>query len=672
MLTQKRIPNRTEVLLSDPWLQPFREKIERRAAAADRLENRLTEGKRSLMDFASAHEYFGLHFRCGGWIFREWAPNASAIYMVGDFSGWQQREEFKLERINDQGVWELQQPEKAFDHGMHYRLKVYWNGGEGERIPAYARYVVQDPENKIFSAQIWQPEKNYEFKNKIPKRSAEILIYESHVGMAQEREGIGSFKEYRENILPRIVESGYNTIQLMAILGHPYYGSFGYHVANFYSICALFGTPDEFKELVDAAHGLGLRVIIDMVHSHAVKNEVEGIARFDGTGYQYFHEGERGQHRLWDSLLFDYGKPEVLHFLLSNLRFWLDEYQIDGFRFDGVTSMLYHHHGLGYAFSDYEDYFSGDVDEQAITYLTLANKLVHEVRPDAVTVAEDVSGMPGLAAPLEHSGCGFDYRLAMGITDYWFKLFDKADEDWNMYGLWHELTNRRNDEKTVSYVECHDQSIVGGQTAIFRMIERSMYDSMCIDSQNILVDRGMALHKMSRLITLATASNGYLNFMGNEFGHPEWIDFPREGNNWSYKYCRRQWSLAENEFLRYHFLGDFDKQMLKVVKQENIFKCRLQKILINDKEKIIIFERGNLFFFFNFHPSHSFNHYKVEVPSGEYELILDSDSENFGGHGRLTPSQHFFTKPYTRGSEIHNKISIYLPSRTALVLRRVN
>jgi 1,4-alpha-glucan branching enzyme len=350
----------------------------------------------------------------------------------------------------------------------------------------------------------------------------------------------------------------------------------------------------------------------------------------------------------------------------------MDEYQVDGFRFDGVTSMLYHHHGLGHAFSGYDEYFGKTVDEQAVAYLTLANKLIHGLRPDAVTVAEDVSGMPGLAAPLEHFGCGFDYRLAMGITDYWFKLFDKADEDWNMYGLWHELTNRRSDEKTVSYVECHDQSIVGGQTAIFRMVERSMYDSMCVDSQNMLVDRGMALHKMSRLITLATAADGYLNFMGNEFGHPEWIDFPREGNNWSYKYCRRQWSLAENELLRYHFLGDFDKQMLFLARQEKIFKYRLQKILVNDKEKTIVFERGNLFFFFNFHPNHSLNNYKIELPPGEYELVLDSDSANFGGHARLTPGQHFFTTPHNKGNEIHNKISIYLPSRTALVLKRIN
>jgi 1,4-alpha-glucan branching enzyme len=665
------LSNKTDKLLADPWLKPFRQCIERRAAAALKMERRLTEGRQSLADFACAHEYFGLHFRDGGWVFREWAPNASEIYLTGDFSGWLQSDKFRLTRLNPEGVWELRLAPESLRHGMHYRLIVHWPGGCGERIPAYARYVVQDPVSKIFSAKIWLPEKHYAFKNPNPEAPGEILVYESHVGMAQEYEGIGTFREYRENVLPMLAKSGYNTIQLMAILGHPYYGSFGYHVANFYSICALFGNPDEFKELVDAAHGLGLRIIIDMIHSHAVKNEAEGVAKFDGTNYQYFHAGERGQHRLWDSLLFDYGKPEVLHFLLSNLRFWLDEYRIDGFRFDGVTSMLYHHHGLGHAFSGYEEYFGDQVDEEALAYLTMANKVIHEVRPDAVSVAEDVSGMPGLAAPIEHFGCGFDYRLAMGITDYWFKLFDKADEDWSMPGLWHELTNRRRDEKTVSYVECHDQSIVGGQTAIFRMVERSMYDSMRADSQNILVDRGMALHKMSRLITLGTAANGYLNFMGNEFGHPEWVDFPREGNNWSYKYCRRQWSLAEDETLRYHFLRDFDRAMLKLVGREEIFACLPQKILVNDRDKIIVFERGGLFFFFNFHPERSFDHYKIALLPGEYKLVLDSDSPAFGGHARLLPDQHFFTLPAKTGNEIHHEISLYLPSRTALVLKRL-
>jgi len=657
-------------LLADDWLTPFRGALERRALNIRRKEHDLTGERMPLADFASGHEYFGLHFRDGNWIFREWAPNAENIFLVGDFSNWQELPEFQMRRQDAHGNWEIILPHNTLRHGMHYRLRMHWNGGSGNRIPAYARYVVQDPKTLIFSAQIWMPEHPYQFQHAIPETAAAALIYESHVGMAQEREGVGSFREFREKILPSLAASGYNTVQFMAIMNHPYYGSFGYHVASFFSISSLFGTPDEFKELIDAAHGLGLRVIMDLVHSHAVKNEVEGLARFDGTAYQYFHEGSRGQHTAWDSLCFNYAKPEVLHFLLSNCRFWLDEYHVDGFRFDGVTSMLYHHHGLGNAFSGYHDYFNEQVDEDALTYLALANKVIHTVRPDAVTVAEDVSGMPGLGSPAEQGGCGFDYRLAMGVTDYWFKLFDIPDEDWSMSGLWHELTNRRKDEKTISYVECHDQSIVGGQTAIFRMAEKYMYDSMQIDSKNITIERAIALHKLARLSTLAAAANGYLNFMGNEFGHPEWVDFPREGNDWSYKYARRQWSLAKVPELRYRFLLAFDRAMLALANQYRIFDALPQKILLQDNDKILAFERNGLYFFFNFNPDRSFPDYAFEVLPGEYKLELDSDAFEFGGHRRLEPGQHYFTQPEKFGDSVRNIIKLYLPSRTVLVLKK--
>ena len=443
-------------LNSDPWLAPFREKLRERSRRAVATVKRLTGGKSTLAEFASGHEYFGLHFRDGEWVFREWAPNAVRITLFGDFSDWRKLPEYRLNRL-EHGVWELRLPAETVRHGMHYLLFMEWPGGSGDRIPAYARCVDQDKETGLFAATVWRPEQPYVFRHASPPAPAAPLIYESHVGMAQEEPKVGSFDEYREKILPKIAASGYNTIQLMAVMGHPYYGSFGYHVANFFAIASRFGTPDEFKALVDAAHGCGLRVIIDLVHSHAVKNEVEGLAKFDGTRYAYFHEGSRGEHSGWDSLCFNYAKPEVLHFLLSNCRFYLDEYRVDGFRFDGVTSMMYLHHGLGKTFTGYDDYFGGDVDEDALTYLALANRVIHEVRPDALTVAEDVSGMPGLAAPASGGGIGFDCRMAMGVTDMWFKLFDLPDQDWNMFYLFHELTNRRRDERSISYVESHDQ-----------------------------------------------------------------------------------------------------------------------------------------------------------------------------------------------------------------------
>ena len=654
-------------LNSDPWLAPFREKLRERSRRAVATVKRLTGGKSTLAEFASGHEYFGLHFRDGEWVFREWAPNAVRITLFGDFSDWRKLPEYRLNRL-EHGVWELRLPVETLRHGMHYLLFMEWPGGSGDRIPAYARCVNQDKDTGLFAAVVWRPEQPYVFRHASPPAPAAPLIYESHVGMAQEEPKVGSFDEYREKILPKIAASGYNTIQLMAVMGHPYYGSFGYHVANFFAIASRFGTPDEFKALVDAAHGCGLRVIIDLVHSHAVKNEVEGLAKFDGTRYAYFHEGSRGEHSGWDSLCFNYAKPEVLHFLLSNCRFYLDEYRIDGFRFDGVTSMMYLHHGLGKTFTGYDDYFGGDVDEDALTYLALANRVIHEVRPDALTVAEDVSGMPGLAAPASGGGIGFDCRMAMGVTDMWFKLFDLPDQDWNMFYLFHELTNRRRDERSISYVESHDQAIVGGKTAIFRLADAAMYDAMHAGSQNLAVDRAIALHKMIRLATAAAAGHGYLNFMGNEFGHPEWIDFPREGNGWSLQHARRQWSLADDPGLRYHFLRDFDRAMLEVLNRNpEFFRRRVQTVRIDDCGKVLIFERDDCYFCFNFHPENSYFDYGFEVLPGEFETVLDSDAPEFGGFSRRAPGQRYWSRQGQSGA----CITLYLPSRTALVLKRI-
>lgn len=660
----------------DPWLDPFMPDIRRREARAREAERRLTGGRATLADFASGHEYFGLHRLADGWVFREWAPHADGIAVIGAFSGWRASDAFALRRMSDHGAWELRLPPGALAHGDLYRLRVRWPGGEGDRIPAWARRVVQDDRTRIFNAQAWAPPP-HAWRHPPPPRPAAALIYESHVGMAQERAGVGTYDQFRREILPRIADAGYNTVQLMALAEHPYYGSFGYQVSSYFAASSRFGTPEELKALVDGAHGMGLRVIMDLVHSHAAANEVEGLSRFDGTLHQYFHAGGRGMHPAWGSRCFDYGKPEVLHFLLSNCRFWLDEYRLDGFRFDGITSMLYHHRGLGNAFTSYAQYFDGSVDEDAVTYLTLANKVVHAVRPDAVTIAEDISGMPGLAAPPEDGGCGFDCRLAMGIPDAWTRLCERVpDEQWHMGGLWRDLTDRRADERTVSYAECHDQALVGDKTLIFKLIDAEMYAFMRGSDTNLRVDRGLALHKMIRLVTLATAGHGYLNFMGNEFGHPEWIDFPREGNNWSYAYARRQWHLRDDPHLKYRFLAEFDRAMLALCAAHGIPGSDPPMLLAaREEDKVLAFGRADLLFFFNFHAQRSLTDYAIEVPPGDCRLELDTDAAAFGGHARLAAGQGYVPAPVVETTAPGRRalrflLRLYLPCRTALVLRR--
>lgn len=566
---------------------------------------------------------------------------------------------YELTRSGDN--WTLTLPVDALSHGDNYKLHVYWDGGDGYRLPAYARYVVQDPKTNLFSAQAWAPPQAFVWTDADFTPPADPpLIYEAHVGMSSEKEEVASYKYFTKHVLARIKKAGYNTLQLMAVAEHPYYGSFGYHVANYFAPSSRFGTPDELKKLVDTAHARGLRVIMDIVHSHSVKNEEEGLSRQDGSYDQYFHEGGRGHHKQWDSRTFDYGKPEVAHFLLSNVRYWLDEFHFDGYRFDGVTSMLYRSHGLEKSFTSYDDYFTGDVDLDALTYLTLANAVTHSVKPSALTIAEDMSALPGIAAPIEQDGIGFDYRLSMGVPDLWIKnLKHKKDEAWDFAELLHTLTAHRPEEQVISYAESHDQALVGDKTLMFRLADKSMYEHMGADDDTIEIARAVALHKMIRLLTATTHSGGYLSFMGNEFGHPEWIDFPREGNHWSYQYARRQWSLVDNQELKYSWLGAFDQAMTALLRS---IDGDIEYQYIHQADCVISYVRNDTVFIYNFSPTVSYEGYGVPAPDGSYRIVLSSDSEDFGGAARIDTSCEYDARD--------SQAKVYIPARTAIVLQK--
>lgn len=666
-------PRQLKIVRDDEWLQPFEAAIQGRHEHVNNKIADLTGGKGSLSDFADGHLYFGLHRTPRQWVLREWAPNATAIYLTGTFNQWQELPNYALKRIDENGTWELKLPAKALHHLDLYKLSIHWDGGQGERVPAWATRVVQDEKTKIFSAQVWHPEHAYEWKKQTfrPKRGP-LFIYECHIGMSQDAEKVGTYNEFRLNVLPRIIADGYNCIQIMAIAEHPYYGSFGYHVSSFFAPSSRFGTPDELKQLIDEAHAAGIMVIMDLVHSHAVKNEVEGLGNYAGDPNQFFYPGSRHEHSAWDSLCFDYGKNEVIHFLLSNCKYWLTEFHFDGFRFDGVTSMLYYSHGLGEAFCGYPDYFNGHQDDNAICYLTLANLLIHEVNPSAITIAEEVSGMPGLAAPFKDGGYGFDYRMAMNIPDYWIKTIkERRDEDWHPSSILWELTNRRADEKTISYCESHDQALVGDKTLIFRLIDADMYWHFKKGDENYTVHRGIALHKMIRLVTASTINGGYLNFMGNEFGHPEWIDFPREGNGWSYKYARRQWNLVDNHELCYHYLGDFDNKMIHLLRnaERDIRKFPVQEVWHDDGDQVLAYMRGSLVFVFNFSPNRSYDGYGFRVPEGDYEVVLNTDATEFGGNGLADDTVcHLTNFDPLLAREHKGWLKLYLPARSAVVL----
>jgi len=654
------------ILELNPQLQPFAGDIGLRMHLYETTKKRLLPDGMTLNEFANAHNYYGFHRVRGGWVYREWAPGANQLYLMGDFNGWN-KTSHPLKNLGN-GNWQLfLRGGNSLWDGCKVKTVVDANLELTEHIPLYARRAVQDEKTYVFCGEVVDPKNVFKWTDKNFKSEKQLYIYEAHVGMAQEEGRVGTYREFADNVLPRVKQGGYNTIQLMAIMEHPYYGSFGYQVSNFFAASSRFGKPEDLKYLINKAHEMGIAVLLDVVHSHAVKNTAEGINMFDGTVWQFFHDGPKGEHPAWGTKCFNYGKDEVIHFLLSNLKFWMTEYHFDGFRFDGVTSMLYHDHGLGTDFNDNSKYFSYNTHTEAVTYLQLANELIREVNPNAITISEDMSGMPGMCLPIKDGGIGFDYRLGMGLPDMWIRTVKElSDEEWDIGKMWGDMCLRRPGEKTIAYVESHDQALVGDKTMIFRLADAAMYTDMNKDCHNMVIDRAVALHKMIRLFTLGGGGEGYLNFMGNEFGHPEWIDFPREGNGWSYHYCRRQWSLRENGFLKYQWLGDFDEDMIKLAKKNDLFRQQMaDQMLYKAPEKIIVFYRKGLLFAFNFHPTDSVTNVLVPVHQNtDYTVALSTDDKKYGGQELIEhmtyPAKVFDGKNY---------IELYLPARTAVVLK---
>ncbi|CAN8073955.1 unnamed protein product [Agarophyton chilense] len=669
----------TACIRDDRYLEPFAEALRYRYAKFNELLSAIESSEKSLEQFSRGYETMGIHRVEGGVRYREWAPSAREMYFFGEFNNWD-RHAIRMER-DEFGIWSCFIPEteagvSPIPHGSKVKAAVVPHQGPWlDRNPAWATYCVQDPNTYLYDTVFWDPPEKFKWSGSDHvKRPESLRIYECHIGMGTNDLKVGSYREFADNVLPRIKDAGYTALQIMAIMEHAYYASFGYHVTNFFAISSRCGEPEDLKYLIDKAHQLGLYVLMDVVHSHASSNSMDGINNFDGTDHHYFHEGERGRHSLWDSRLFNYGHWEVIRFLLSNLRWYMEEYHFDGFRFDGVTSMLYLHSGIGVQFTgNYGEYFGFQVDVDACVYMMLANKLVHDLYPDvAVTIAEDVSGMPTLCVPVERGGLGFDFRLAMAIPDMWIETLEKQkDENWNMGNIVFTLTNRRWNEKTIGYCESHDQALVGDKTIAFWLMDAAMYTDMSCDGYPTpVIERGIALHKMIRLLTMCLSGEGYLTFMGNEFGHPEWVDFPREGNGNSYQHARRRWDLCDNEGLRYKHLYQFEK-LIHALDSAHPF-CRFQAhqyvVLSDEGDKVIAVEKGDrLLFVFNFHHSQSYSDYRIGTYwGGRYKLVLDSDGNNTGGHGRV----HWDVVHNTRTEQWHNRpyyLQIYTPARTCQV-----
>jgi 1,4-alpha-glucan branching enzyme len=372
-----------KVIDDDSYLKSFESNLEKRQKMFREKLDLLEKNEGGLINFCKSYEKLPFEFTDDCLIYREYAPNAKRLSIFGEFNNWN-RDEYYGDK-DEFGFFCIKLPNKngkecLINHNTRLRISITLpDGGHVERNPAWSRYLIQNKDN-IYEAVFWNPTEKYQMKNSHVKVSNTPMIYECHIGMGSSEERICTNREFADNVLPRIKSCGYNIIQIMAIMEHPYYGSFGYHVSNYFAISSRFGTPDDLKYLIDKAHSMGLSVLMDLVHSHAASNVLDGINYFDGTDYIYFHSLPRGYHSLWDSRLFNYENYETMRFLLNNIAFYMNEYMFDGFRFDGVTSMLYVNHGILHGFTgDYNEYFNENYDESSGVYLMLTNYLIKSI-----------------------------------------------------------------------------------------------------------------------------------------------------------------------------------------------------------------------------------------------------------------------------------------------------
>ena len=643
----------------NPWAGDIRMHLDRYNERRWRLA-----GDGSLSEFANGYHYFGFHRTDEGWAFREWLPGADAVWLTGDFNNWQ-RYACPLIPIGN-GVWEVRlRGQDALKHGQMVKLIVGRQGASFERVPAYIHRCVKDHIGGALCGEIWMPGQPFQwtdgdfFRFKRPRSP---MIYEAHVGMAQEHGRVGSFREFADETLGWVQYAGYNTVLLMAVQEDPDYASMGRRVANFFAPSHRFGTPEDLKYLVNKAHELDISVLMEVCCCWASPNVGEGLSQQDGTDWQYFLTGPRGWHPKHGTRLFDYGRDDVLHFLLSNLKYWMEEYHFDGFRFDGVTSMLYENHGMS-AFDRPDAYFSMNTNVDARIFLMLANELIHGFNDKAMTIAEEDSGFPGMCLPLEYGGVGFDYRQDEGVQALWAALIrDQRQQDWDMSRLWATLTAGRPGEMRLCSPEPRERSLMA------RMAGEALETGMGKEDKDPEVDRAADMQKAIRLLTCALSGNGFLTFMGNEFGHPDRVDFPRAENRFSGLNARRRWSLVNDWSLKYEWLANFDRAMTFLFNRFAIHCAGdPERLLIDDEKKLIAFSRGGMLFVFNLHPTQDARRVFINAGSGAYRAALTTDEWPFGGRERVSKEAAFRTSDAPGGTGFF----IDLPCRFGAVFERL-
>ncbi len=609
-----------------------------------------------------AYNYFGSQkatvLNKEGYYFAVWAPNATAISVIGDFNQWQPNTHPLMVRLDHSGIWEGFIP--GFGEFEKYKYHIHgFMGAQIDKGDPYARHWEKRPNTAsvTFSTNYkWQDDSWMKTRKKHNSLQAPWTVYEVHLNSwmrpdKNNEETYNTYAQIEEKLVPYVKEMGFTHVELMPVMEHPFDGSWGYQGAGYFAPSSRFGTPDEFKQLVDAFHREGIGVILDWVPSH-FPYDSHGLFMFDGTHTYEYADMRKGYHPDWNSYIFNYKRAEVRSFLISSARFWIEQYHADGIRVDAVSSLL----KLDYSREEGEwepNEFGGNGNLEAISLVKELNETIYRDFPDVQMIAEESTNWPGVSRPTFADGLGFGMKWMMGwmhdTLDY-FKTYPyerRHIQDKLSFSMAYYY-----DENFMLPLS-HDEVVHGKSPMLYKMPG----------------DEWQKFANLRLMYTyMFTHPGGKLLFMGNEFGATQ---------EWNYK-TELQWDLLQHA--PHSKLKDFVKDLLHLVKAEpafyeNQFKQEgFEWIELNRRDQCIIAYRrkglkpkDDLLIVFNMLPDPVHDTSIYATGKKEWKEIFNSDAEKYWGNGHVYNPDIFINLVNKKNAEY--EIKLHLPPLGAIILK---